>query len=97
MAIRLTKAEREEFKRLDAEIHRWDEIHKRASQELASRLEEFKTLYPDKWVAVYAEGDTFQHFAADTSDELLAKVDELGIERPRVARWCLKKKGIWAL
>ncbi len=98
MAIRLTKAERQRFVEEAAETRRVLEAFDRARRELDSRLEEFQALYPEKWIAMYAVGDSFEHFFADTNEELLARMDELGLHGEGVVSRCLKKKtGPWAL
>lgn len=55
--------------------------HKERHLRLSRRREELTRQYPDQWVALAPGGDPDLEIAADTLDDLLEKIDALGIPR----------------
>ena len=68
------------------ELARFRELHNLIDEQYHGLVEK----YPDKWVAMPDSGELI---VAESTKELLAKLDELGIDRSDVARRFIRAPG----
>ncbi len=91
-AQKFTRAERRQAKLESPKIAERIRAYSRVARELDARMEKLTEQYPDQWAALYHDGKDFQLLTAATQEELLRKVDEMGIARSAVAVECLNSK-----
>ena len=68
------------------ELARFRELHNLIEEQYHDLVEK----YPDKWIAMPDSGEAI---VAESTKELLAKLDELGIDRSDVARRFIRAPG----